>query len=283
MVWYKNSGERWAMQTYETSKRAALLFDKIYLYFDDFPAEISYNVPRTIIKPLLIELSEHAKIVLENRYNIRYKYKDLAEAKKEMRNQAFTVETFFNSITLHFQNAGYLVTPIIDDSYSFEKEYPAGDKSAYCSVIENIPDIIEDETSWEQILEFRKDRESIKKYRSFHLWLSDCIKDGNVNNLSDLLSKKLEDYEWALKKHGLKTTIGYLSLLSDWQEISKIAGASVAAAFIGGPVISILSAGLMVGSKVTIKLLESKIQKQDITQRAEIAYLYDINNKLVPK
>lgn len=58
--------------------------------------------------------------------------------------------------------------------------------------------------SWEQILEFRQDRGASRKYRNIRLWLRDGLHAETITEASELVEKKIEDYEWAIRKHGLK-------------------------------------------------------------------------------
>src|ERR1043165_613507 len=69
----------------------------------------------------------------------------------------------------------------------------------------NVPLVTPTTLSWQQIIEFRSDNKARSAYRRFHLWLSD-FHPRSEREATDIVGKRLEDYLWAVKKHGLQTT-----------------------------------------------------------------------------
>ncbi|NLI54586.1 MAG: hypothetical protein GX417_09735 [Clostridiales bacterium] len=79
--------------------------------------------------------------------------------------------------------------------------------------ISDIPIIVEDSLEWEQVLDMRKDKRTLYKLRRFSNWCELELSKKDTNNVEATLYKALEDYKFALKKHGILTATGSLSLL----------------------------------------------------------------------
>ncbi len=134
-----------------------------------------------------------------------------------------------------YRLSGYSVTPVYERQERYLLDYPSGNTLVYQAALENLPEIIEDHVSWEQILEFRSDEEAIRKYRELRLWLEYSLSAQSVEHARDLIARRIEDYEWSIRKHGLKTTTGALSSIFSWEGLISV-GAGVC--------IGALSAGL---------------------------------------
>ena len=163
-----------------------------------------------------------------------------------------------------FRVTGYHVTPIYESQQRYFSDYPSGNSIVYQAALENLPEIIEDGVSWEQILEFRSDKEAIRKYRALRLWLEHSLSAQSVDHARDVIANKLEDYEWAIRKHGLKITTGALSSIFDWKGVVSVgAGVSIGAA-LGGPIWSVLTGTLLTVGKASVWVAERMIDMQDV-------------------
>ena len=74
--------------------------------------------------------------------------------------------------------------------------------------INRMPAIIEDKLTWEQVLDIRKDKESLKKIRRFNNWVTLELANKSESEIVAIFEKNLDDYSCTLKKHGIKTTLG---------------------------------------------------------------------------
>ncbi|OVE69036.1 hypothetical protein CCS79_08910 [Clostridium diolis] len=64
--------------------------------------------------------------------------------------------------------------------------------------------------TWDQILEVREDKDSLKKLRNFRLFYYEKLYGKDKNYIIEVINKAIEDYEGAAKKHGfnfLKTSL----------------------------------------------------------------------------
>jgi len=171
-----------------------------------------------------------------------------------------------------FRLAGYPnVTPVYESQQRYFSDYPSGNTVVYQAALENLPEIIEDDVSWEQILEFRSDKEAIRKYRELRLWLEHSLSAQSIEHARDLIAHKIEDYEWTIRKHGLKMATGALSSIFSWKGIISVgAGVGIGAA-LGGPVWSALTGAVLTVGKASVWVAERMIERQDIQRGPDSA------------
>lgn len=263
-------GERCAYPQPHVVKRAALLFDRICVpswrdRAESIPSCLKFDLPHT----------EQSNDVWD-----RVKYQLFEEYKKSKRREnkvPYTVngilmddlDRFVDEFEVRlwveqFRLSGYLVTPVYNSQQRFASDYPPGNGIAYQAALENIPEIVEDHVSWEQILEFRSDEEAIRKYRELRLWLEYSLTAQSLEHAKDLIAHKIDDYEWAIRKHGLETATGALSSILGWKGLASVgAGLGIGAA-IGEPVWSALTGALVIIGKVSVWVAERTIEREAI-------------------
>lgn len=111
------------------------------------------------------------------------------------------------------------ITPIYIDKTSFEKDFfDYNDKlfensNPITIAMEHIPSVIEEKLSWEQVLDFKKDKKSSKKLRNFRCWAERDLYNCTKTQIIHIYEHALDEYKQALKKHGILTTIGALSII----------------------------------------------------------------------
>jgi hypothetical protein len=229
----------------ETAKRAALVFDEIVL----FSPKCEY--PREHLGDFLYAALNHD-------------FKDLWEA----------VLPRFSEIC---RDNGRSLVPVYNSKELMSEHFPDGQEVAYQAAIECIPTVAEEHLEWQQVCEFRRDREAWGKYRKLRLWLSDGLQAKSVDQAVDVISTKIADYEWAIRKHGLKTVTGVVSLLGNPKSLGKAAAGAGVAAALGGPIWAAVSAGLMLTSEIAVHLANRMIEVRDLKmgENSEIALLYE--------
>lgn len=162
------------------------------------------------------------------------------------------------------------------------KLFQEGDKDVIISTIENLKIVDEKNLSWEQVLELRNDEESQKKYKRFINWLDKEMPGKSQAFIEDDIAIKLEDYEIALKKHGIKTIIGTVKEIIDGKFLLGSAAFSGSAYFQSqSPSMALLTQGLLLGCKIAISLAEKKLAYDEIEKGAnsEISWVYEVNKK----
>ena len=174
----------------------------------------------------------------------------------------------------------YPHTTIVPLDFDLDEVFAAaGQDLAYEAVLSRVPIVIEEGLTWDQVLEFRRDKESVRKYRDLHLWIQTALSSTTPQAIDDLVGQKLDDYTWAIRKHGLSTRLSAVTSLI------TAAGAGIP---IGGIIAHLTHIDPVLGSAsgVALSLLsgaawvaQRKLELYD-TQRGagrELAYVYDIN------
>ncbi|MCK4829557.1 hypothetical protein KA005_78250, partial [bacterium] len=129
-----------------------------------------------------------------------------------------------------------------------DMEFQRGDYSVLSSCFTNLTIVDEEALEWEQVIEFRMDEEARKKYRRLTHWLNKEMLGKPREFIEDEIAIKLEDYTLALKKHGLKTLVGSLSVTFDHRALIASSATAAGMAYAGHDILGILAAaGVIVG------------------------------------
>ncbi len=268
-------------------KRAALLFDKVHV-----PARIlekQWDIPYDIaiccshwesdsVEYAMQEATE--KLIDHNGLN----YDDYSEGEWDDKLDEIHITKEYSELvslfSLRYLKSHYEMTcdvtavPILSNANDLSAFYRPGQIVAYSAALQNIP-VVANDAAWQQIVEFRQDKDSKRKYRDMHLWLNQCLTCTSVDHAVDIVCQKLEDYRWAIHKHGLETAIGSVSSL-----IAVGSGAALTG-FLNGPVYEAVSAGLFLVSGIELwvakRLLDLKNIKRSTNR--EVAVIYEAGKK----
>lgn len=143
-------------------------------------------------------------------------------------------------------------------------------KDALAICIQDFPSVIEEELSWEQVLDTRSDKTSIQHLKQFTKWCNKTLSDKSPEEIRDTLYSELESYKVALKKHGIVTATGSFTTI--------ISTASAFSSIISGlshpllPLLSIAAVPINFGANTFFSNLANR--------NNPIAYLYDIGAEI---
>jgi len=143
------------------------------------------------------------------------------------------------------------------------------DSIAFC--IEGIPEIIEEKLKWAQVLELRNDKNEQKKLRRFRNWMIG-LNDKTGSEIQDIIGQSIDDYKFALRKHGVLATTGALTTVVS--VATSIEGIS------SGNAIETLTAGLAIATGITVFTINEAINFAEC-RRAPVAFIYDVLNSKV--
>lgn len=136
--------------------------------------------------------------------------------------------------------------------------------------IHALPTVVDEELSWNQVLEFRNDKVEVAKLRRFLSWADQEFTGKTKVQIQDELGRALDDYISALKKHGIKTvSSGITTIMSS--------SATVLSALN-----DLQSAGVAVGLTITAGLIAYFVETASnmaSLSREPIAYIYDVINE----
>lgn len=189
------------------------------------------------------------------------------------------------SLSETYSENGIKAVPLYPSNAAFATDFPDGENLTYQAAINNLPLVPDASLTWDEILEFRKDREAVRKYRAFRLWLSDGLKAQTLHQAQDLIAQRLDDYDWAIKKHLLKSTTGIISQILSVKNISALSTGAMVSGFLGGPIWSAVTAGLLIGSNISVWIAERKIERKELDYEAfaDVALLYQVKQVLAKK
>lgn len=168
---------------------------------------------------------------------------------------------------------GIPMVPIYNLSADRNSEYREGERQVIVATLSNLQIVDETNLTWVQVLEFRKDEEIRNKYKRFLHWLDKEMVGKNQAFFEDEIAIKLENYEDALKKHGIKTALGTIEEALDGKYL--IGGSVIILA--GHPVLGVLVTGVLIGAKVAVKLSQVKLDFENVERgpNSEISWVYE--------
>lgn len=135
------------------------------------------------------------------------------------------------------------------------------------ATIKSIPVIVEENLTWNQVKEIRKDSASIEKLRKFRLWATTDLRDKSETEIADIIANSLEEYEYVLRKYGIMTAVG--SMTTVLSSISTIVSS------IENSQVGLIATGLSVSAGLVAYSAQQFYTYLD-TKRQPIAYIYDI-------
>lgn len=142
--------------------------------------------------------------------------------------------------------------------------------SAYEICLSNIPIIVEERLKWKQVKDIRKDTASIEKIRRFRRWVDLELSGKSRNEVLELLESAMDDYKYALKKHGIMTAIGGLTTI--------ISATSTVLGALSGDFSAQISAGLAVSGGL-ITYTATQLSDYFEKKREPIALIYELEKK----
>jgi len=182
-----------------------------------------------------------------------------------------------------FQDApGAPVAPLYSSAARRDAQYHSGNQAALVSIVENLRIVDEEQLTWPQIADFRRDEEARTAYRRFIHWLDTDMIDKPVEYVADEVAQRLERHEWALRKHGIKTVIGSLSSTINPKSLVAASTAGLAVSLIAGmPIWSLLTAGGLLIGRAALSMATAVVERRDIEMaHREVAYVQQIKTRL---
>jgi hypothetical protein len=237
-------GER-AIVSITKPKAAALLADRYWAPFSDSGHDITFGW-------------EHPTEVMMWAFeSLRPYFKGDKKATEQTPSEAES-ETFLADVERDLANyyrerTGADVVPLYASVSRRDAQYRSGDQSAIVAVIQNLGIADDEQLQWEQVMEFRQDKDARAAYRHFVHWLDKEMVDRPVSYIADELAARVERYEWALRKHGIETVVGVLSSTINPKYLLGTSGVAVALEVIRGkPIWSLLAAGGLLVGRATV-------------------------------
>ncbi|MCP3998852.1 MAG: hypothetical protein GY722_27840 [bacterium] len=165
---------------------------------------------------------------------------------------------------------------------SQEQEYRPGTHQVLAAALSDLQIVDESQLSWEQVLEFRRDSDARLKYRRLMRWIDSQLNEYSPCEIEERFALKLDDYEWALRKHGIKSALGTVSCLIDPKFLASVSAAVAGTAVAAGGLWAALTGLTLVAGKAVATFGTAAIDAADERRGSnyEIAYAHEIKKRL---
>jgi hypothetical protein len=168
--------------------------------------------------------------------------------------------------------------PMYESADACVREYRVGETETIVTAVENLGIVNEARLDWQQVMDFRNDPDAKIRLRRMRHWFDFELVGKPMSYVTDAIATRLDDYEWALKKHGIETVTGSLSEVLDVRFLSAASAAMAGLAVAGGPSwAAIGAAGLLLGKatlSVTTKLVDLEDRKRG--KGSEVAFIHEL-------
>jgi hypothetical protein len=174
-----------------------------------------------------------------------------------------------------YERQGIELTPIYHDPTEYDELEPDFHQTqAGIEVsLDFVPVAVEDKLSWKQVLEFRRDTEAREKLRRMRNWFTLELAGKSEAEIRATLEEQLDDYSWALRKHGIATTVGgFTSFLG-------VAAAPATLSLLTASPLAVMAGGIALAAGAVAWLAHKQVERTEL-RRSEIAYLHEVR-KLV--
>lgn len=265
-------------------KKAALLFDRIYVDSWDYFCHLQMigwspgdewkdhgNLPSNILPYSKIP---HPSMVFVNPSLSADITSRLDYGPRGMAIPTNYDEIYKRVVTELFNQKKLAAVPFISGS-SYKKDDEVDVVSAWHIIYEGINEPITSNISWQQAMEFRKDKTSKEDYRNIRKLHLRLLGLDSIIQAQDEVGLAIEKYELACKKHGFSLVKSTLNLVYNKQSVLS---AMLTGAATGSITASIIAGGLCISSQTALNIAEHKINKKDLllSENSEAALLSKI-------
>ncbi len=172
-------------------------------------------------------------------------------------------------LVTEYKKEGIHLTPIYLTPTKYDEIKIVEEQEGVEICLDFIPDVVEEKLTWEQVLEFRKDKKAKMKLDRLRRWFKTDLLKKNEEEIKNILGQKLDDYQWALKKHGIQTVIGGSTSI-----MSFVSGPTLLKLLTESP-LAMLSGGVAIGAGAIAWIGKKIIERTEI-KRDPTAYIYEV-------
>lgn len=143
-------------------------------------------------------------------------------------------------------------------------------KDVLAICILDFPLVKEDELSWEQVLDFRRDKKRIEQLRQFINWSKQISKEKTPEQIKEMIESEMYEYKMALKEHGVKTaTTSFSTIVSSASAVASLIEDNSSCLY---PILSIISASIGFAANTYFSSCKNR--------NYPMAYLYNLRNDI---
>ncbi|MHC4519155.1 MAG: hypothetical protein ACYTAS_11230 [Planctomycetota bacterium] len=231
-------------------KQAALFFERVLPLHSagDVPSEVRFD------QSGLLESDQFAAMMQESISTMRRLREVGQVAGSEEELAELGLHEFHNRLMRHYHSAltraSARSVPLFHSVSEFEGSLSQGEEEAIEIKLVRAPLIDTSGVEWDQVIDIRRDGDFTRKLRRFRLFINDNYQGKEPSYIRDSLLQKMEDYEDACRKHGLKLTVSTLSKVLNSRSLLGSLGLSATAILLGNPAVA--TAGVLSGAAIEI-------------------------------
>ena len=183
-------------------------------------------------------------------------------------------------VTNVYAKHDFKMVPLFSSSADLKIEYGVGTDNVAVAALKNVALVDEKALDWNQVIELRSDHDSIRKYRRLVHWLDADLAGKPATFVEQEIEKRLDDYKWALKKHGLNTVIGALSEVLNWKWFTAATAFGALTSYASGnsPAAFVATTAVIVG-KTALEVARIGLARADIRQaNSHLALVHEVQN-----
>lgn len=278
-------------------KVTALFFDKVWIPKSLVDISFEFFIPDEVL------ICESEELMLNSRWSAASHYRRSRRKNRSMKSgEAYffagaSNNIFFDEINIpQYKYSKNRNRTIMESSKSFSKKYKLHifpvyhnlteferdvedfnesllhkpkvflNKDALSICVQDFPSIIEEELSWEQVLDCRKDKKTIQQFRKFTTWATGTFSNASPEQIRETINHELDSYETALREHGIKTAVGSFSTI--------VSGASSIASLLSNPNMFMLP--MLSIASISLSFTVNTHFSNQTNKNRPIAYLYNI-------
>jgi hypothetical protein len=135
------------------------------------------------------------------------------------------------------------------------------------------------QTSWEQIVELRKDQSSRARLQRLRAFLTQNYSGKSAAFVEDDIGRRLHEYEETVRKFGFETTTSAISVLLDSKSLHGAVATGIGAALFGGPLLGITAAAAVELGRVSLEVAKQRRRMHDWQATHELAYVIEARKR----
>ena len=138
-------------------------------------------------------------------------------------------------------------------------------------------------TTWEQIAEFRQDKEAKKKLRHLRLFAFENYAGKSRAYIEDDLYSKISEYNEQVRRWGFETKYSVITTLLNSKTLASAFGGSLISTLFDSPITAVASAafGLAVEiGKISFEISHKRFELRNVLKDNPVSYINDAKTKL---
>lgn len=177
------------------------------------------------------------------------------------------------------QRKGINAVPFFYNKSSFDALFDTPSQSGIALSLIGIDVVDPYSLDWDQVLEIRRDRGSLRKLRNFRMFLYRNFDGKSVSYVRDNILKAIEEYENACRKHGIDMIHAAVNSILNSKSLLATSALTTSSILSGHPEwasVTVLSGCAVEIGKLCITMAKKHYDHRMKTSESEVAYLVDL-------